>query len=170
MVIPNLFAILEIRNSKLMRIIVQILIFLFFFSCLHGQSSKEITIHIGISNGNSLPLSHVTIDNDKHFIADEKGNVIFSTLSPTAIIQISHIGYASIDTIINLKTEIYHEFILLANNYTIDPITISDSQKLLEKNNWWINDIILHEFGFLISAQKNPRSVSIYLTKWEIKF
>lgn len=145
-----------------MRICTLVLTIQFLSFHLIGQDINKIIIHINTNDGNNLPLSHVTIDNENHFIADEKGNISFSSVGQTSKVKISHIGYTSIDTFINLKTQVYHGFILIPNNYTIDPITISDSQKLIEKNNWWINDIILHEFGFLVSATERSKKY-IYL-------
>ncbi|MGK0317089.1 MAG: hypothetical protein ACI86M_003328 [Saprospiraceae bacterium] len=160
-----------------MRITILILMVQLTFFSLIGQSAKKINIHINSNNGNSLPLSHVIVDKETHFIADEEGNITFSTLDERANIKISHIGYLSIDTIINVYAQSHYDFTLIANNYSLESITISDSKRLTEKTNWRIKDIVLHEYGFLVSSiEKSKFYIYLYdkngsqVLKQETKF
>lgn len=133
------------------------ILFLFLSLNLSSQSTQDLIIHVQTLSTENLPLAHITVDNNAHYISDNEGIATIPTNKSEVNLRISHLGYVTIDTTILLDKSMNQEFTLAPNNYSIDPITISDSQRLLEKSNWWIKDICLHEYGFLVSARENSK-------------
>ena len=128
-----------------------------------GQNSYDILILIKSIDNKLIPSAHLTLEGDKHYISNTKGEIRIQSQTSALRLKISHIGYTQNDTTINTVSDKIHTIVLKPNSYSIDPITISDKQRLFEKTNWAITDIALHEYGFVVSAtEKSKRYIYLF--------
>lgn len=139
-----------------------ILLFSLIHTVIVGQKSGDILLLIKSIDDKAIPSAHLTLEDNDHYISNTKGEIRIQSQTETIRLKITHIGYAQIDTTINTRLDQTHTIILIKNSYTIDPVTISDKQRLFEKNNWAITDIALHEYGFIVSATERSKKY-IYL-------
>ena len=139
---------------------------LLLFSLIHtvilGQNTGDILLLIKSIDDKAISSAHLTVEGNDHYISNTKGEIRIRSQAESIRLKISHISYAQIDTTINTRLDQTHTIILIENSYSIDPITISDKQRLFEKNNWAITDIALHEYGFIVSATERSKRY-IYL-------
>ena len=145
-----------------MKSILISILFIFLQTVLVSQKSQNILIEIRSIEDVVIPSAHLILDAADHYISNKKGQIQIHSTSNLLEVQISHIGYIELDTTINIKQNQVHTIFLKSSSYIIDPVTISDKQRLFEKNNWSITDITYHEYGFVVSATENSKK-HIYL-------
>jgi hypothetical protein len=127
-----------------------------------GQNIEDILILVKSSDNTFISSAHLTLDNKEHYISNQNGEIRLLSSNKNLAIQISHIGYATLDTVLNTTDIQSFTLILRESSYTIDPVTISDQQRLFEKNKWAITDITYHDYGFVVSASEKSKKY-IYL-------
>ena len=131
-------------------------------TALISQNAHNILLEIRSIDDAAISSAHLTIDRNDHYISNNNGEIRITSNSQFLEVQISHIGYVKLDTTLNIEQNYLHTLYLKPSSYSIDPITISDKQRLFEKTNWSITDFTYHEYGFVVTAKENSKKY-IYL-------
>lgn len=140
-----------------------ILIFFLMSYCFAvGQGNRDVTLIIQAADMQGIQAAHLTVNGESHYISDGSGKIQLQSDATSLRLQISHISYARLDTILDIENGNSFTLILEPNSYSIDPVTISDRQRLFEKSNWSVTDITHHDYGFLVSASEGSKRY-IYL-------
>lgn len=102
--------------------------------CVTGFSQN--TISGKIISQDQLPLSGTHIHIGKKIIsADENGNYAIKKVADGYIkIHVSYIGYQSIDTILNINSDVILDFTLLENKEMLNEVLIKQSQNTVTKS------------------------------------
>lgn len=139
-----------------------LIFFLMSYCFAIGQDNRDVTLIIQAADMQGVQAAHLTVNGESHYISDGSGKIQLQSGATSLRLQISHISYARLDTILDIDSGNSFTLTLEPSSYSIDPVTISDRQRLFEKSNWYITDITHHDYGFVVSASEGSKSY-IYL-------